>query len=106
MYIGVAAWVGLTFGWGWGVFTFVALPFSFVASVRILEAEAGLLSSVNSLMRMARLGEEISQLHDRRQALAARIRERVEERANPELERIFTPEDFATLPDAEDTDPA
>lgn len=102
MYIGVSTWIGAAFGWGWGAVALIALPFSFVASVRILEAEAGLLSSVTSLLRMARLGEDIETLHHRRQALAARIRDRVERRADPELERIFTPEDFATRPDRAD----
>ncbi len=96
LYLVVLVVVGHYFGAGWAVAFGIALPFSFFASVRLLEAEAGLLHSVLSLQRLARLGRELDDLRQTRLALAQQIRARVERRIDPDLQRIFTQGDFAS----------
>jgi len=94
---GVVAMVaGFNFGMWWALFALIALPFSFFASVRLMEAEAGLFTSMQSLLRLARLGGEVDDLRTTRAELAKMVRELVEQRADPELPRMFTGEDFAT----------
>ena len=95
MYLAASIAVGVQFGLWWGIGLFVALPFSFVASVRIVEAEAGLLMSMVSILRLARLGRELDDLRVMRADLVKRIRDRVENHADADLERIFTKQDFS-----------
>lgn len=96
LYAIVAVIVGLNFGLWWALFALTALPFSFFASVRLMEAEAGLFTSMQSLLRLARLGGEVDDLRTTRAELAKMVRELVEQRADPDLPRMFTGEDFAT----------
>jgi len=96
LYAVVAMIVGFNFGLWWALFALVALPFSFFASVRLMEAEAGLFTSMQSLLRLARLGGEVDDLRTTRAELAEMVRELVEQRADPDLPRMFTGEDFAT----------
>jgi 1-acyl-sn-glycerol-3-phosphate acyltransferase len=99
IYVAAAILTGNAFGWMWGVVVLLVLPFSFFASVKILEAEAGLISSVVSLQRMLRFGDDMDRLGGTRAALVERIRDRVERQADPALERIFTRDDFASRTD-------
>lgn len=92
----VAMIVGFNFGLWWALLALIALPLSFFASVRLMEAEAGLFTSMQSLLRLARLGGEVDDLRTTRAELAKMVRELVEQRADPELPRMFTGEDFAT----------
>jgi glycerol-3-phosphate O-acyltransferase/dihydroxyacetone phosphate acyltransferase len=92
----VAMIVGFNFGLWWALLSLIALPLSFFASVRLMEAEAGLFTSMQSLLRLARLGGEVDDLRTTRAELAKMVRELVEQRADPELPRMFTGEDFAT----------
>lgn len=96
LYAVVAMIVGYNFGLWWALFALIALPFSFFASVRLMEAEAGLFTSMQSLLRLARLGGEVDDLRTTRAELAMMVRELVEQRADPDLPRMFTGEDFAT----------
>ena len=96
LYAVVAMIVGYNFGLWWALFALIALPFSFFASVRLMEAEAGLFTSMQSLLRLARLGGEVDDLRTTRAELAMMVRELVERRADPDLPRMFTGEDFAT----------
>jgi 1-acyl-sn-glycerol-3-phosphate acyltransferase len=96
LYTVVAVIVGLEFGLWWALLTLVALPFSFFASVRLLEAEAGLFTSMQSLLRLARLGAEVDDLRATRVELATMVREAVERRVDPDMPRMFTGEDFAS----------
>jgi len=96
LYAVVAIIVGFNFGLWWALFALIALPFSFFASVRLMEAEAGLFTSMQSLFRLARLGSEVDDLRTTRAELATMVREVVEQRADPDLPRMFTGEDFAT----------
>jgi hypothetical protein len=61
-----------------------------------MEAEAGLFTSMQSLLRLAHLGGEVDDLRTTRAELAEMVRELVEQRADPDLPRMFTGEDFAT----------
>ena len=96
LYAVVALIVGFNLGLWWALFGLIALPFSFFASVRLMEAEAGLFTSMQSLFRLARLGSEVDDLRTTRAELATMVREVVEQRADPDLPRMFTGEDFAT----------
>jgi len=96
LYLAVALAVGLWLGFWWGVALFIVLPFSFLASVRVIEAEVGLLLSMYSLLRLTRLGREIEDLRTIRVDLVRRIRDRVERHSDPDTQRIFTNEDFAS----------
>jgi hypothetical protein len=91
--------VGFSFGLWWALATLVALPFSFFASVRLLEAEAGLLTSMQSLLKLTRLGAEVDDLRTTRTELAAMVRDVVEQRADPDMPRMFAAGDFA-VPDS------
>jgi len=96
LYAVVAMIVGFNFGLWWALFTLIALPLSFFASVRLMEAEAGLFTSMQSLLRLARLGGEVDDLRSTRAELAEMVRELVEQRADPDMPRMFTGEDFTT----------
>ena len=95
LYAAIAVFVGLTFGFWWAIATIAALTLSFFASVRLMEAEAGLFLSVISVFRLARLGRDVEELRETRADLVNRIRDRVERKANPETKRIFTDRDFS-----------
>jgi glycerol-3-phosphate O-acyltransferase/dihydroxyacetone phosphate acyltransferase len=99
LYTIIAMIVGFSFGLWWALATLVALPFSFFASVRLLEAEAGLLTSMQSLLKLTRLGAEVDDLRTTRTELAAMVRDVVEQRADPDMPRMFAAGDFA-VPDS------
>jgi len=99
MYLAVSITVGMQFGFWWGAFLFVALPFSFFASVRLVEAEVSLMISMVSILRLARLGRELDDLRTTRADLVTRIRNRVERHVDSDVERIFTKQDFSDGPD-------
>ncbi len=94
LYTAIAVLVGVTFGFWWAIAAVVALTFSFFASVKLIEAEAGLLFSVISLFRLTRLGREVTDLRALRSDLVQRIRDRVERKIDPGMERLFTQKDF------------
>jgi hypothetical protein len=72
----------------------VGLAISFFASVRLIEAEAGLFLSVLSVLRLARLGSEVEDLRATRVKLVRDVRALVERHVDPELDRMFTTKDF------------
>ncbi|NOR18861.1 MAG: hypothetical protein GQ538_02075 [Xanthomonadales bacterium] len=94
LYLMTATVVGMSFGFWWAVATFLMLPLSFFSSVRIIEAEAGLFVSMVSLLRLTRLGSEVDALRESRTELVETIREMVEERVEPETDRLFDEGDF------------
>ena len=100
VYLGAALLVGLVFGAFWGVLALVFLVVSFFSSVRVIEAQASLLASIASLMRLARLRDEISELRSVRAELVIRIRALVDRLVDPEMERMFVSSDFATSHEA------
>jgi len=95
LYLLVAALVGWTFGAGWAAVAMIALTFSFFASVRLIETEAGLLYSVLSLLRLTRIGRDLDDLRATRAELVARVRDLADRFVDPDTPRIFTDEDFA-----------
>jgi glycerol-3-phosphate O-acyltransferase/dihydroxyacetone phosphate acyltransferase len=94
LYLIIAVLVGMYFGIWWALITMIVLPFSFIASVRLIEAEAGLLISMLSLLRLARLGSEVEDLRTTRTDLVNRVRALAERLSDPTVPRMFTTEDF------------
>ena len=99
LYLIIAIAVGFYFGPGWAIIAVVALSFSFFASVRLIEAEAGLLMSMLSILRLVRLGSEVDSLRETRASLVRKVRALAERLADPDMPRIFTEEDFSRLTD-------
>jgi len=95
LYFAVSIAVGVQFGIWWGIALLVALPFSFRASVRLVEAEIGLVMSMLSVFRLTRLGRELDALRTTRADLVGRIRDRVERSVDKNIDRIFTKKDFS-----------
>ncbi len=96
IYGAVAILLGMSFGFWWGLLAVVALPPSFFLSIRIIEAEAGLLMSILSLLRVTRLPRDVAELRDERARLVSTIRALADRLADPNKERVFGPGDFAT----------
>lgn len=94
LYIAIAVFVGFQFGIGWAIVAVVGLAFSFFASVRLIEAEAGLFLSVLSVLRLARLGREVEDLRNTRAKLVSEVRGLVDRLVDPEVDRLFTEQDF------------
>jgi hypothetical protein len=94
IYVVIAIVVGLYFGFWWALAAMIVLSFSFVASVRLIEAEAGLLMSMLSLLRLTRLGSEVEDLRATRATLVNTIREMVDRNVDPTMPRMFTDDDF------------
>ena len=99
IYLGLALVIGVYFGVWWALGVIIVLPFSFIASVRLIEAEAGLLISMLSLLRLARLSNEVDDLRATRTALVNRVRALADRLADPTVPRMFTAEDFGRYGD-------
>ena len=95
LYIGIAIGVGMNFGFWWALAAVVALSFSFFASIRLIEAEAGLLISMLSILKLTRLGSEVEALRETRTDLVRKIRALAERLADPDIPRLFTNKDFS-----------
>ncbi len=98
MYLGAALLVGMLLGIGWGLFALFVLAVSFFSTVRVIEAEASLLASVMSLVRLARLKKDVDELRELREELVIRIRALVDRLADPDLDRMFQSTDFRSPP--------
>jgi glycerol-3-phosphate O-acyltransferase/dihydroxyacetone phosphate acyltransferase len=94
LYLVIAIVVGINFGFWWSILVMIALLFSSIASVRLIEAEVGLLVSMLSVLRLTRLGSEIDDLRATRTILVSKIRALTDRLADPELPRLFTDKDF------------
>jgi 1-acyl-sn-glycerol-3-phosphate acyltransferase len=94
LYVGIAIGVGMNFGFWWALVAVVALSFSFFASIRLIEAEAGLLISMLSILKLTRLGSEVEELREIRATLVSKIRALAERLADPDKPRLFTNKDF------------
>ena len=95
LYLAVAIAIGMQFGFWWALVAVVGLTVSFSASVRIIEAEAGILVSMISVARLARLGSEVESLRETRTYLVKTIRSLVDKYSDPTVPRMFTQEDFS-----------
>lgn len=94
VYIMVAIIIGVFFGPGWGIVTFVILGLTFFATMSVLALETSMLFSILSVFRLARLRSDVAELRETRRRLVARIRALVDKHIEPGTERIFTAEDF------------
>ena len=94
LYLAVALLVGINFGPWWALLAIVSLSFSFLASVRLLEAEAGLFLSMVSVLRLTRLGRDVDDLRETRADLVRKIRQRVDHTLDANTQRLFTQKDF------------
>ena len=94
LYLAIAVVVGIYVGPWSALAAIVILSFSFLASVRLLEAEAGLLLSMLSVLRLTRLGSELDDLRATRANLVSKIRERVDRTIDADTQRIFVQQDF------------
>lgn len=94
IYIVIAIIIGVNFGWLLSLLAVVALTLSFFVSVRLIEAEVGLLNSMLAIVRLLRLGTEVDSIRATRQELSGRIRKLAERLADPATDRMFTPADF------------
>ena len=99
LYIAIAVFVGLNFGAWWAIGAILGLSFSFFASVRLIEAEAGLLISMLSVLRLTRLGSEVKELRELRARLVTTVRSLADRLADPDMQRLFTEKDFRKDPD-------
>jgi hypothetical protein len=96
LYIAIAIFTGLNYGPWWAVGAILALSFSFFASVRLIEAEASLLTSMLSILRLTRLGSEIDELRELRSTLVSTVRDLADRLADPNMTRLFTDKDFGS----------
>lgn len=94
IYLIIAVIVGINAGIWWAVIAVVALTISFSASVRLIEAEVGLLNSMLSLLKLTRLGSELDDLRATRVVLVEHVRTLAQRFADPDLPRMFTEQDF------------
>ena len=94
-YLAIATFVGINYGAWWALLAIAGLLFSFFATVRLLEAEVGLLLSMLSVLRLMRLGADLDDLRLIRADLVAKIRERVEQGSDADTPRMFTQKDFS-----------
>jgi len=94
LYLVIAIVVGINVGPWWALAAILALSFSFLASVRLLEAEAGLLLSMLSVLRLARLGSDLDDLRATRARLVDKIRDRVDRTIDADTQRFFVRKDF------------
>jgi 1-acyl-sn-glycerol-3-phosphate acyltransferase len=95
LYLAIAIVVGINVGPWWALAAILALSFSFLSSVRLLEAEAGLLLSMLSVLRLARLGSDLDDLRATRARLVDKIRNRVDRTIDADTQRIFVRRDFS-----------
>ena len=95
LYLAIAIVVGINVGPWWALAAILALSFSFLASVRLLEAEAGLLLSMLSVLRLARLGGDLDDLRATRATLVNKIRDRVDRTIDADTQRFFVRRDFS-----------
>jgi hypothetical protein len=92
--LSVASVVGVQFGFWWALAAVIGLTLNFSASVRIIEAEAGILMSMISIASLAQLGGEIDSLRATRAELIESIRSLVDKYSDPDMPRIFTHRNF------------
>ena len=98
LYLSVGIYVGVTFGGWWALVTVLVLSFSFFASMRLIEAETSLLVSALSILRVTRLSKEVDELRATRARLVDEVRQLVDKMTTPDIERMFTTEDFQEPP--------
>lgn len=96
LYLTIAVLVWNAFGFLWAIVAIAGLTFSFFASVRLIEAEASLLMSMVSILRLTRLRAELEDLRETRARLVEQVRKLVDRLADAETPRIFSSTDFSS----------
>ena len=91
----IAIMAGIGLGWVWAIGGLLLLPAALFATLFVLEKQAQLLISIRSLVRLARLSEDIEALVARREALVDAVRTAVDRYADPAIQRIFDARDFS-----------
>jgi 1-acyl-sn-glycerol-3-phosphate acyltransferase len=94
VYLLVAMVFGALFGPWWGLATFVLLGLSFFATTAVLTLETSLLVAMLSVFRLARLRSDVAELRETRRYLVKVVRSLVDKHTPPDVERIFTPDDY------------
>jgi glycerol-3-phosphate O-acyltransferase / dihydroxyacetone phosphate acyltransferase len=89
VYAGLALATGWSVSTMWGIALGVALPASFFASLKVLEGQARLLTSLRALARSARRGDEFEALRQERERLVERVRAAADHYADPTVARLF-----------------
>lgn len=97
VFIAIGILVGREFGPWWAVAAMLGFTMSFYASIWLLEVQAYLLFSIVSILKQTRLRAEVEALRNIRASLVERVRALVDRMADPELDRIFTHDDFTNL---------
>lgn len=99
LYLLIAIFIGNQFGIGWAIAAVVGLTFSFLTSVRLIEAEASLFMSIVSILRLTRLRTELEDMRATRASLVATVRALADRLVDPGVSRIFSKRDFAHTDD-------
>lgn len=96
LYLVIALTVWNLFGFWWAMGAVVSLTMSFFVSVRLIEAEASLLMSMVSILRLTRLRAELEDLRATRVRLVKQVRRLVDRLADTQKPRIFSNTDFSS----------
>lgn len=95
LYLVIALTVWKVFGFWWAMGAVASLTLSFFVSVRLIEAEASLLMSMVSILRLTRLSAELEDLRATRVRLVKQVRRLVDRLADTQKPRIFSNTDFS-----------
>jgi glycerol-3-phosphate O-acyltransferase/dihydroxyacetone phosphate acyltransferase len=101
LYLAIGIYVGVNFGGIWALLTILLLSFSLLASLHLIEAEATLLVSAMSILRVTRLSKEVEELREVRSGLVGEVRSLVDSLARPDDERFFSETDFGRSTDSD-----
>ena len=96
LYLVIALTVWNLFGFWWAMGAVASLTMSFFVSVRLIEAEASLLMSMVSILRLTRLRAELEDLRATRVRLVKQVRRLVDRLADTQKPRIFSNTDFSS----------
>ena len=96
LYLVIALTVWNLFGFWWAMGAVASLTMSFFVSVRLIEAEASLLMSMVSILRLTRLRAELEDLRATRVRLVQQVRRLVDRLADAQKPRIFSNTDFSS----------
>lgn len=95
LYVAIAVVIGIYIGTVWALLAVLALALSFFSSVRLMEAQTSLFVSMLALIRLTRLRDDVDALRKTRAELVSDIRRLADRLADPEMQRMFTREDFS-----------
>ena len=94
VYIVIAVLVGGSYGWFWALVAIALLAWSFFISVRLIEAQAGIMNSIVLMVRLLRLGDDVEDLRATRARLVGTVRDLADRLADENRERIIPAREF------------